>query len=109
MIAVNHLDGLMPLADWGTLGGPNAVIVDVRESDEYAAGHVRGAISIPLPQLRQRHGELPRDRPLAVCCGVGQRAYYATRFLLQRGYRAATLSGGYTTYCALRGAGLAPG
>jgi hypothetical protein len=38
--------------------------------------------------------------------GVGQRAYYATRFLAQSGYRAANLSGGHTTYRALRDAGL---
>jgi NADPH-dependent 2,4-dienoyl-CoA reductase/sulfur reductase-like enzyme/rhodanese-related sulfurtransferase len=109
MIAVNHLDGLMPLTDWQSLGGPEAVVVDVRDSDEYAAGHIPGAINVPLAQLRQRHGELPRQRPLALCCGVGQRAYYATRFLVQRGYAAANLSGGYTTYRALRATGLAPG
>ena len=109
MIAVNHLDGLMPLADWRDLGGADALVVDVRDPDEYAAGHVPGAINVPLAQLRRRHEELPRDRPLALCCGVGQRAYYATRFLLQRGYRAANLSGGYATYRALRAVGLAPG
>ena len=109
MIAVNHLDGLMPLADWRDLGGVDALVVDVRDPDEYDAGHVPGAINVPLAQLRRRHEELPRDRPLALCCGVGQRAYYATRFLLQRGYRAANLSGGYATYRALRAVGLAPG
>jgi rhodanese-related sulfurtransferase len=39
-----------------------------------------------------------------VYCGVGQRAYYAVRFLLQRGFRAANLSGGYATYRALQAA-----
>jgi NADPH-dependent 2,4-dienoyl-CoA reductase/sulfur reductase-like enzyme/rhodanese-related sulfurtransferase len=107
MIAVNHLDGLMPLADWATLGGADAVVVDVRGPDEFAAGHVPGAINIPLPELRRRHGELPRDRPVALCCGVGQRAYYATRFLAQRGYEVANLSGGYATYRALHAVGLA--
>ena len=109
MIAVNHLDGLMPLADWHDLGGADALVVDVRDPAEYDAGHVSGAINVPLSQLRRRYEELPRDRPLALCCGVGQRAYYATRFLLQRGYRAANLSGGYATYQALRAVGLAPG
>lgn len=109
MIAVNHLDGLMPLADWSTLGGPEQLIVDVRDPDEYGAGHVPGAVNVPLAELRRRHVELPRDRTLAVCCAVGQRGYYATRFLQQRGYRAANLSGGYTTYRALQAVGLAPG
>ncbi len=108
MVAVNHLDGLMPLADWQRLDGTDTVLVDVRNADEYAAGHLDGAIHIPLAELRRRYGELPRERPLAVYCGVGQRAYYATRFLLQRGYRAANLSGGYTTYRSLLAVGLAP-
>jgi NADPH-dependent 2,4-dienoyl-CoA reductase/sulfur reductase-like enzyme/rhodanese-related sulfurtransferase len=109
MVAVNHLDGLMPLARWDDLGGAAALVVDVREPDEYAGGHIPGAINVPLSQLRERHGELPRDRRLALCCGVGQRAYYATRFLAQHGYDAANLSGGYATYRALHAVGLAPG
>jgi NADPH-dependent 2,4-dienoyl-CoA reductase/sulfur reductase-like enzyme/rhodanese-related sulfurtransferase len=106
MIAVNHLDGLMPLARWDDLAG--AMLLDVREPDEYAAGHVEGAMNVPLSQLRDRHGELPRGRRVAVYCAAGQRAYYATRFLLQNGYDAANLSGGYTTYRALHDVGLAP-
>jgi len=109
MVAVNYLDGDMPLAAWDRLGEDGELVVDVREPDEHAAGHVPGAINLPLSQLRQRFAELPRDRPIALCCGVGQRAYYATRFLLQHGYRAANLSGGYTTYKALRDAGLVKG
>jgi rhodanese-related sulfurtransferase len=106
MVATNHLDGLMPLADWTRLGDGTSLLVDVREPGEYAAGHIPGAQNLPLSSLRARHGELPRDRPLAIYCGVGQRAYYATRFLLQHGYRAANLSGGWATYCALHRAGL---
>ncbi|MCC6766533.1 MAG: FAD-dependent oxidoreductase [Deltaproteobacteria bacterium] len=108
MIATNHLAGLMPLADWLALDRTGAVLLDVRDADEYAAGHVPGAVHIPLSELRRRYGELPAGRPVAVYCGVGQRAYYATRFLLQRGYEAANLSGGYATYLALHAVGLAP-
>jgi NADPH-dependent 2,4-dienoyl-CoA reductase/sulfur reductase-like enzyme/rhodanese-related sulfurtransferase len=104
MIAANHLNGDMPLADWRRLGSDGQVAVDVREPHEFAAGHIAGAVNLPLSQLRGRHGELPRDRPLAVYCQVGQRGYYAVRFLLQHGYRAANLSGGWTTYQALRAA-----
>jgi rhodanese-related sulfurtransferase len=108
MLATNYLDGDMPLADWRRVGSAGQVTVDVREPDEFAAGHVAGAINQPLSQLRERYGELPRDRPLDVYCQVGQRGYYAVRFLLQHGYRAANLSGGWTTYQALRAAGLVP-
>jgi len=106
MIAVNHLDGLMPLADWDALDASGALLVDVREAEEYAAGHIDGARNFPLSSLRERYHDLPRDRPLTVYCGVGQRAYYAVRFLNLNGHRAANLSGGYTTYTARRGAGL---
>lgn len=106
MIASNALAGDMPLADWERIGDGGALLVDVRDPSEYAAGHVPGAINLPLADLRRRHGELPRDRDIWLLCGVGQRAYYATRFLAQSGFRAANLSGGYTTYCALRDAGL---
>jgi rhodanese-related sulfurtransferase len=108
MMAVNVLRGDMPVADWLALGRTDAVVLDVREPDEFEAGHVPGAINLPLSQLRSRHGELPRERDLWVCCVVGQRAYYATRFLRQRGYRARNLSGGYTTYEAFKAAGMLP-
>ncbi len=49
--------------------------------------------------------DLHRDRELWVYCGVGQRSYFATRFLLQHGYRVRNLSGGYATYQAFAAAG----
>jgi NADPH-dependent 2,4-dienoyl-CoA reductase/sulfur reductase-like enzyme/rhodanese-related sulfurtransferase len=104
MLAENVLEGDMPLADWSQLGHTDATLVDVREPDEYAAGHLPGAVNVPLSQLRFRHTELPDDRDIWVYCGVGQRAYYAVRFLLQNGYSARNLSGGYTTYLTLQSA-----
>jgi rhodanese-related sulfurtransferase len=103
MLAQNVLNGDMPVADWRALDGTTAFLLDVREPAEYQAGHIPGAVNIPLSQLRQRHGELPPHRDIWVCCGVGQRAYYATRFLTQNGYRAWNLPGGFTTYLALQG------
>ncbi len=108
MLAANVLAGDMPVAAWSGLARTDAVVLDVREPDEFAAGHIPRAINLPLSQLRSRYGELPPDRELYVCCEVGQRAYYAIRFLTQRGYRARNLSGGYTTYKALRASGLTP-
>jgi NADPH-dependent 2,4-dienoyl-CoA reductase/sulfur reductase-like enzyme/rhodanese-related sulfurtransferase len=106
MLAENVLNGDMPVVDWLALRDSDALLLDVREPDEFVAGHIAGAINLPLSELRERFRELPANRDIWISCGVGQRAYYATRFLAQRGYRAATLSGGYATYTAFRNAGL---
>ena len=108
MLAENVLNGDMPVADWLELEHTDALLLDVREPDEFIRGHMPKAINLPLSQLRSRYGELPNDRDIWVCCAVGQRAYFATRFLTQHGYRSRNLSGGYTTYKALKAAGLAP-
>jgi rhodanese-related sulfurtransferase len=106
MLAENVLSGDMPLADWAALDRTPALVLDVRESLEFTAGHIPKAVNLPLSELRTRYRELPRDRDIWICCGVGQRAYYAIRFLTQHGYHARNFSGGYTTYKDLRAAGL---
>jgi rhodanese-related sulfurtransferase len=106
MIAESALNGDMPLADWATLDRDDVVLVDVREPDEFAKGHMPHAINLPLSQLRERYDELPKDRDVWIVCGVGQRAYYATRLLAQHGFHVWNLSGGYATYRAFRDGGL---
>jgi len=107
MLAENVLNGDMPVADWPALGHDDeSLLLDVREPDEFAVGSIPNAVNVPLSQLRKRHAELPKNRDIWIYCGVGQRAYYATRFLAQRGSRAWNLPGGYTTYAAFREAGL---
>jgi len=107
MLAENVLNGDMPVADWADLDRTDALLLDVREADEFGAGHIPKAINLPFSQLRSRYLELPKDRDIWVCCAVGQRAYFAARFLTQHGYRSLNLSGGYTTYGALKAAGFA--
>jgi NADPH-dependent 2,4-dienoyl-CoA reductase/sulfur reductase-like enzyme/rhodanese-related sulfurtransferase len=98
MIAANHLRGDLPLADWRQLKPDSVSLVDVRDPEEFEAGHVPGAINLPLNQIRHRLDELPRDREVWLYCGVGQRAYYATRALMQNGFRVRNLPGGFRTY-----------
>lgn len=105
MIGSNHLRGDLPLADWARIDETDALIVDVRDPEEYAAGHVTGAVNFPLNEIRRRLDELPRDRELWLYCGVGQRAYYATRALMQTGHRVRNLPGGYRTYELIAAAG----
>jgi NADPH-dependent 2,4-dienoyl-CoA reductase/sulfur reductase-like enzyme/rhodanese-related sulfurtransferase len=102
MIASNVLRGDVSLAEWEQLPNTQALLVDVRQPEEFAAGHIAGAVNLPLPELRKRLDELPRDREIWLNCGVGQRSYYALRMLLQHAFKARNLSGGFTTYKYLR-------
>jgi NADPH-dependent 2,4-dienoyl-CoA reductase/sulfur reductase-like enzyme/rhodanese-related sulfurtransferase len=106
MMAANVLRGDMPLADWNRVLDPAHLLLDVREPHEYLAGHVEGAVNYPLSTLRDRLDTLPRDRPVWTYCAVGQRGYFAQRLLLQHGYDARNLSGGFATFKALFAAGL---
>lgn len=99
MTAGNVLNDRMPLAPWAELGHTAALLLDVRETSEFAADSIEGARNIPLGELRGRLDELPRDREIWVSCAIGQRGYYAVRILLQNGFLARNLSGGYLTYC----------
>ena len=101
MIAANHLRGDLPLADWNELAGTDVQILDVRTPDEFERGSLPGARNLPLEELRGRLDELSLDRPVWLVCAVGQRAYYANRALLQRGYEVRILSGGMQTYATL--------
>ncbi|MBX7106780.1 MAG: FAD-dependent oxidoreductase, partial [Gemmataceae bacterium] len=73
-------------------------VVDVRTPKEFAAGHVPGAVNIPVDELRGRLAEVPSDRPILVYCQVGQRGYLATRILLQEGRQVKNISGGFTSF-----------
>jgi NADPH-dependent 2,4-dienoyl-CoA reductase/sulfur reductase-like enzyme/rhodanese-related sulfurtransferase len=92
MVAADVLHGDMPLAHWEDVKG--AYLLDVRQPVELAVEQVPDAVNIPLGELRARLGELPRDREIHVICRSAQRAYYATRILLQNGFKARNISGG---------------
>jgi NADPH-dependent 2,4-dienoyl-CoA reductase/sulfur reductase-like enzyme/rhodanese-related sulfurtransferase len=77
-------------------------LLDVRTPQEFAAGHIPGAVNIPVDDLRSRLGELPRTRQIAAYCQVGQRGYLATRILRQSGFDAVNVGGGYMTYLLTR-------
>ncbi|MCM2466231.1 FAD-dependent oxidoreductase [Methanoculleus oceani] len=111
MVAADVLRGDMPLSHWNT--ARNEFLLDVREPMELAVESVPGALNIPLGQLRERLDELPRDREIHVFCRSSQRAYYATRILVQNGFDAKTVSGGMLSlahnYLFGTGGGAEPG
>jgi rhodanese-related sulfurtransferase len=69
--------------------GTAPAILDVRSREEYAAGHLRGAMNLPFNEVGRRVGEIGafRDRPLIVYCGHGPRAWMAGVVLRRHGFR----------------------
>ena len=92
MVSANVLRGDMPLTHWDSLG--DGFLLDVRNPAELTVESVPNALNIPLPELRTRLGELPRDREINIICRSAGRAYYATRILLQNGFKVRNISGG---------------
>ncbi len=99
MVASGVLRGDMPLSHWDS--AKDGFLLDVREKVELAVEHVPEAVNIPLGELRSRLEELPRDREILVICRSGQRAYTATRCLIQHGFKARTISGGMLSHAIL--------
>ncbi len=76
-----------------------ALVLDVREPDEFARGHIAGALLLPQAELATRLGELPRDRPIRTICRTGSRSFRAAQFLRQVGFTdVASVAGGITVW-----------
>ncbi len=103
----NQLTGAMKSFHWhevSDLPRDGAVILlDTRTPMEYQRGHMAGFINIPLDDLRERLEELDKTKKVYVTCQVGLRGYSATRILMQNGFDAYNLSGGYRLYHSIFG------
>jgi hydroxyacylglutathione hydrolase len=62
------------------------VVLDTRGQNEWDSGHIGGALHIYVGHLKDRLGEVPKDRPIAVICNVGHRAGLGASILLRDGY-----------------------
>lgn len=101
MVGLNVLNGFykqVPMRCVRELVESGAYIIDVREPGEYAAGHLKTAVNIPLSQIRKRLDEIPADRPVYVHCRTSQRSYNAVRFLMQNGIDAINIAGSYLAF-----------
>lgn len=99
-------DRIAPTALWQRLqqgDSPAPTLLDIRTPEEFADGHVPGAINIPLSELEARMSELPPDTPLIVYCRSGRRTQTAIPQLRARGYAVTEISG---SMLAWRAAGL---
>ncbi len=104
-VAVNDLRNLAPVItifDIDSMNKDSTFLLDVRTPEEVKLGSIKGAINIPLNVLRDRAGEIPKEKEVLVYCKVGLRGYIAQRILLQKGYHAVNLTGGYESYRAYR-------
>jgi NADPH-dependent 2,4-dienoyl-CoA reductase/sulfur reductase-like enzyme/peroxiredoxin family protein/rhodanese-related sulfurtransferase/TusA-related sulfurtransferase len=104
--ATNILKGDVAVITWDRFltAEPNRFfLLDVREPVEVQMGSIEGAVNIPVDQLRDRLGELPKDREIVLYCQVGLRAYLGARILMQNGFtQVKNLSGGYKTFDLVR-------
>jgi phage shock protein E len=79
------------------------VLIDVRQPDEFSAGHIDGAVLMPLDRLPQTYKQIPKGVGLVVNCRSGHRSAQAVAFLLAHGYaQAVSLDGGYLAWTAKR-------
>lgn len=101
-VANNIISGTMPIVTWRNVVDidlENTFLLDVRTAEEFAFGSIKGAVNIPLDDIRSRINEIPTDKNIYLFCAVGLRGYLAQRILLARGFKnVKNLSGGYKTY-----------
>lgn len=90
-----HVEKVRELVESG------ATILDVRSQEQWDAGHLKGAIHIPLAQVHDRMDELPKDLPIYVQCRSGQYSYFALQSLKQAGFKDLyNVSGAFLGICA---------
>jgi rhodanese-related sulfurtransferase len=83
--------------------GDRVVLVDVREDHEWSAGHIEGALHIPLGSLKDRLDGIPKDRPVVTVCRTGPRSERGAGTLKEAGYEADFLAGGVAAWEAAGG------
>ncbi|MFT3884965.1 MAG: rhodanese-like domain-containing protein [Flavobacteriales bacterium] len=96
------LFGMGPKVDLGELARNGATILDVRTKGEYAEGHVKGSLNIPLDRLAEEIKRVPKGKKVITCCRSGARSGMAVRILEQHGLEAYN-GGAWTTVRALLG------
>lgn len=88
------------VAEAAALIEEGAVLLDVREPEEWEGGHVPGAVFIPMGELGARIGELPTDERVVVICRSGHRSALVTAALQRAGFEATNLAGGLLAWAA---------
>lgn len=85
---IKNILGLGPKINYKALLKEGALILDVRSRDEFASGHIKGAMNISLDQLAEGLKKLPsKETPIITCCASGMRSAAAKSFLKGKGYK----------------------
>lgn len=84
----------------GAADAPDAVLLDVREPAEWDAGHIAGALHLPMSQLTERVDEVPAGRRVVCVCRSGNRSGQVTAWLLAQGVDAVNMDGGMLQWAA---------
>ncbi|MFM7156437.1 MAG: rhodanese-like domain-containing protein [Bacteroidota bacterium] len=93
---LKELFGLGPKVDYVELMNRKAQIIDMRSPGEYASGHIKGSINIPLDSLGKHLSKIKKDVPVITCCASGARSAAAKQFLLSKGYAEVHNGGGWS-------------
>lgn len=86
METLKQLFGLGPKVNYPELVKNGAQIIDVRTKGEYAAGHIRGSVNIPLDQLENQISRIRKDKVVITCCASGGRSGSAKSLLQAKGF-----------------------
>ena len=92
---LKNLLGFGPKVDFAELVKQGAVIVDVRTPGEYAGGHIRGSMNIPLQSLSGQLTKIKKDKPVITCCASGMRSASAKSILKSNGFYEVHNGGGW--------------
>ena len=90
----------VPADEGQALVSGGAMLLDVREPDEWGAGHAPGAAFMPMGQVEEHIDELPRDRRIVVICRSGGRSATVTQALVAAGFDGVNLAGGMRAWAA---------
>lgn len=89
---------MTPKTDYARLTKEGAIILDVRSSGEFETGHIRGAVNIPVDQLRNNLNRLKdKNKPIITCCASGMRSASAKTLLKANGYTEVYNGGGWNS------------
>lgn len=92
---IKQILGLGPKVNFAQLKKDGAIIIDVRSKDEYASGHLKGSINIPLQQLQNNLSKIKKGKPVITCCASGMRSAQAKSILKSQGYQEVYNGGGW--------------